>query len=194
MLNLKKSVSLFLAAAMTASMMAFPAMADETEAAEGIYWTDEIQEMLEAQGITGDFVTFDEIAVKMYVPDVLQEVELTDEDREAGYIGYFSTEDQEAQVGVMYVNADGMTVEEYAAELEGMDGVTDVEMGVLNGLDAVTYSMPDTDVAAIAFATQAGALLEFSFAPMSDEGFSSVASIMMASIMPDETAETEAEA
>ena len=43
-----------------------------------------------ASQIAGEFKTFDEISVKIWIPEVLQAVELSDEDRESGYIGYLS--------------------------------------------------------------------------------------------------------
>ncbi len=66
-----------------------------------------------AEQVDGGFQTFDEIAVKIWMPAVLQAVELTDEDKEAGYIGYYATADESAAVSVMYVNVEGMTLEEY---------------------------------------------------------------------------------
>ena len=65
-----------------------------------------------ASQIAGEFKTFDEISVKIWMPDVLKAVELSDEDREGGYIGYFMTEDESAAVAVMYVNMEGMSLEE----------------------------------------------------------------------------------
>ena len=71
-----------------------------------------------ASQIEGDFVTFDEIAVKIWMPAVFQATELTDEDVENGYIGYYMPADESAAVAVQYVNTDGMTLEEYSAKLE----------------------------------------------------------------------------
>ena len=70
---MKKLVALFLTAAMM--LCALPAFATE------INWAD-----LEAQSAEtvakGEFVTFDEISIKMWMPTVLSAVELTDEDKE----------------------------------------------------------------------------------------------------------------
>lgn len=161
-------------------------------AANELNWED-VAEAVEEAGWEGDFVSFDEIAVKMYVPDALQMTELTDEDRESGYIAYFMTEDESAAASVMYVDADGMELEEYQTYLEGEADVDEVEAGILNGVPVLTYTMPENDTACVSLATEAGYILEFAFSPISDEGFESVAQIMMASIQPDEQAEAETE-
>ena len=100
---MKKLVALFLTAAMM--LCALPAFATE------INWAD-----LEAQSAEtvakGEFVTFDEISIKMWMPTVLSAVELTDEDKEGGYIGYYMTEDESAAIAVVYADVDGMSDEE----------------------------------------------------------------------------------
>ena len=62
-------------------------------------------------------MTFDEISIKMWMPTVLAAVELTDEDKEGGYIGYYMTEDESAAIAVVYADVDGMSLEDYKAAL-----------------------------------------------------------------------------
>ena len=121
---MKKRTALFMALVMTAStMFAGTAFAEAEEAAVE---TEEAAEAAElswdmvsesAAEVEGDFVTFDEIAVKIWVPAVMQAVELTDEDVENGYIGYFSNEENTWNLAVVYANVDGMSIEDYAADL-----------------------------------------------------------------------------
>lgn len=189
----------YLAFILTGAMMfgmAYPVSAEaadseqaEAQTSNEISW-DDVSAAVEEAGWEGDFVTFDEIAIKMFVPDVLQPQELTDEDKEQGYIQYFSTEDETAAVSVMYVDTDGMDLEEYQTYLENESDVSEVEPGVINEIPVLTYTMPETNTACISISTQAGYILEFAFSPMNDEGFASVAQIMMASIQ-EETAEAE---
>lgn len=134
-----------------------------------------------ASQIEGDFVTFDEIAVKIWMPAVFQATELTDEDVENGYIGYYMPADESAAVAVQYVNTDGMTLEEYSAKLEEA-GLTGIETGTVNGLPCVSYDNTEADASSIAFTTEAGYILEVTCAPMSDEGFAAVAMMIVASI------------
>ena len=168
---MKKLVALFLTAAMM--LCALPAFATE------INWAD-----LEAQSAEtvakGEFVTFDEISIKMWMPTVLSAVELTDEDKEGGYIGYYMTEDESAAISV-----DGMSLEDYKAALAD-NGATEVEDVTVNGLPAVTYVLEESDTACIAFTTEAGYVLEVAGSPKSDEGFAAILSFVMASIQSAE--------
>lgn len=183
---MKKIVSILLAVAMVMAC-AVSAFATEAEVVE-IDWA-EIEAQAADTVAKGEFVNFDEIALVMWVPSVLAATELTDEDREQGYIAYFAPEDQSAAVSVMYVDVDGMTLEEYAATL-AENGATDIEFANVNGLAAITYVLEETDTACAAFTTEAGYIFEVAGSPKSDEGFSAILSLMMASIQ----AEAEEEA
>ena len=162
---------------LTALLLALCLMLGTTALAGEITW-DAVKEA--ASQIEGEFHTFDEIAVKIWMPAVLQAAELTDEDKEAGYIGYYATDD--AAVAVMYVDMEGMTLEEYAAQLKEDAEVSGIETGTVNGLPALSYMLKEKDVACVAFTTEMGYILEVSCAPISDEGFSAVAAIILSSI------------
>ena len=132
--------------------------------------------------IEGGFQTFDEIAVKIWMPAVLQAAELTDEDKEAGYIGYYMPADESAAVAIQYVDVEGMTLEEYEAELKNDESISEIEAGTVNGLPALSYMIKEKDTACVAFTTEKGYILEVSCAPMSDEGFASVVALIVSSI------------
>lgn len=137
------------------------------EAANTYSWADGEAAAAEV-GLTGEFVTFDEIAVKIWIPATMQQMELTDEDREEGYIGYFA--DDEASLSVMYVNMEGMSIEDYAAQLAEMEGVEQIALLDINGLPGLRYQVPENDSLNIAFATEAGYILEVIMYPLSAEG------------------------
>ena len=131
----------------------------------------------------------DEIAMKIYVPASFQQLELTDEDREEGYIAYF-TLGEEAAVAIQYVDMDGMELEEYAQVLTEEYGYECMD-AVVNGLPALAYSFTeeDTETSVLAFSTEMGYILEAVFTPTNDEGFAAVANVMMGSIQAAEAAE-----
>ena len=135
---MKKLVSLVLVAVMM--LCAVPAFATETTV---VNWAD-LQEQGAETIARGEFVVFDEIAVKMWVPAGLNAVELTDEDKESGYIAYFMPEDESAALAVMYVDANGMTLEEYKALLPDA-GATEIEDVIVNGMPAITYVLEEND-------------------------------------------------
>ena len=75
--------------------------AEETEApVTELNWSD-VKGLLDQLGLEGDFVDFDEISIKMWLPADLKEVELPDKYKEHGTIGYYETgEDAEFLDGV----------------------------------------------------------------------------------------------
>lgn len=152
------------------------------EAVEEVNWSD-VAEVIEASGVNGDFHTFDEIAVKIWIPEGLEPVELTQEDVDAGYIGYFQNE--EAALAVVYVDVDGASIEDYANSLAGMEDVENIAMLNINGLQGVRYQLPENDSLNIAFATEAGYILEVTMAPLSAEGADVVWGVVGASIQPE---------
>ena len=165
---MKKLVALILTLAMmlcVGTAFATEAEPEQTGATEAepeqtgaieINWAD-----LEEQGAEtiaqGDFVTFDEIAVKMWMPNALAAVELTDDDKAQGYIGYYQPE----------------------------DAATEMEDVVINGMEAVSYVLEESDTACVSFVTEAGFIFEVSGSPKSDENFAALLSMVMASIQAE---------
>lgn len=150
-------------------------------AENAINWED-VSSTLEEAGVTGQFVTFDEIAVKIFIYDGMNAQELTDEDREKGYIGYFAAEDGSA-IAVQYVNVNGLSLEDYAAQLAEA-GATEVELGTVNGLPCVNY-VNGTNLN-LAFATQMGYILEVTVGPVEDDNSRIAASFVLASVQAAE--------
>lgn len=163
-------------------LMMSVALGEETAT---LNWEDMVP-VLEAGGVNGEFYTFDEIAVKIWLPEGLLPVELTDADKEKGYIGYFMPEDESAQMAVMYVNVDGTTLEEYAQNLASLEDVTEIEMGTVNGFPCVAYQLPAQDSISIAFTTEAGYILEVTCAPLSEENAELVWRAVISSIQAAE--------
>ena len=131
-------------------------------------WTD-IEPQIEANGISGDFYTFDQIALTVWIPSELEPETLTDDDLENGYIAYFSGDD--AVVAVVYMYANGIDLDEYKEVLAGYEDVSDIEEISVNGVPAISYTVPNDDTVNVSFATEAGYILEFTFFPMSDKSF-----------------------
>ena len=131
----------------------------------------------------GEFKTFDEISVKIWIPATLVEIELSEEDRQNGYIGYIQREDGSAAIAVQYVDMNGLTLEDYQALLQ-QNGVAETEPGTVNGLPALSYEYNGNGV--VAFTTELGYILEVSCGPLADETFAEEASIAMCSIQAAE--------
>ncbi len=195
MVNMKKIASLFVAAAMTFTLAAVPAYAEETEAAEMVEleWTSDIEAALEEAGMTGSFYTFDDIAVQFYLPDVFSEFEVSDEQADTGMVSLFGTDDEAAAVAISRVDDQGLSLEEFKDALAQTEGISDPEIAMVNGIEMVSYTNDGTDSVGAVFATDGNEFVEFTFSPASDEGFNQVAQLIVLSIQPEEAAETEAE-
>ena len=184
---MKKLFALILAALMVLGCAAV-ASAEQAQTLQ-LNWEEyaaEIEASEEAKAtLAGDFVTMEEIALKLYIPAAFEQVELTDEDREAGYIAYFAM-GEDMGIGIQYVDADGMSLEEYA-QLLTEDSI-ECTNAVVNGLPALAYSFTEDDreTSVLAFSTEKGYILEIAFAPTNDEGFAAVAAVLMASVQAAE--------
>lgn len=184
---MKKLFALILAVLMVLGCVAV-ASAEQAQTLQ-LNWEEyaaEIEASEEAKAtLAGDFVTMEEIALKLYIPTAFEQVELTDEDREAGYIAYFAM-GEDMGIGIQYVDADGMSLEEYAQRLTE-DGI-ECTNAVVNGLPALAYSFTEDDreTAVLAFSTEKGYILEISFVPANDKGFAAVATVVMASVQAAE--------
>ncbi len=149
-------------------------------------WNDTFGPAIEAGEVAGNFVTIEQVGLKIWLPEGLEAVELDEESIAAGYIAYFTEESDGATVAVQYVNMDGMSLEDYAETIKGIEGVAEVEMIIVNGLPAVNYDMPASDSTTNAFATEAGYILEITMYPISAEGAEYVWGAVGASIQAAE--------
>ena len=167
--------------AMLFALSVSAAAAPATTAENALTWED-FEADVKAAGIDADFVQIGDLNLMMWLPSVFSEAELTEEDIQNGYVSYLVTDDESAVIAIMRKDL-GMSLEEWEQELPDY-GVTDAEMGIVNGFQALMYSVPEDDTMCLDFETESGEVLEFTFYPMSDEGYQAVAAIIMASIQP----------
>ena len=137
-----------------------------------------------ASDIDGSWYVFNDIALEYWIPDIFVDQDLTEEDGEE-MLAKYELADGSAAIYAQYLTGyDGATMDEVIATLEA-NGAQDIERCVLNGLDAVSFSVADADAVYVMFVTESGNYVQFIFAPASDEGFASVAQLVTASIMPE---------
>ena len=132
-------------------------------------WSD-FQSSLEEAGYAGYSFEPAEVPVRIWIPDTLWQTELTEEDREEGYIGYFENEEEGQAMAVMYVDMGGMDLDAYIRILEEEDA-TGIRRAQINGTEAVFYDIEAEDTAVASFAADDGYNLELSFRPASDASF-----------------------
>ena len=165
---MKKVFALVLALCL---MLGCTALADNE-----ISW-EQVAPMLEAAGVTGQFYTFEQISVAVFIPEGASPAELPDE----SYIGYFTSDDGDNDaIAVQYVNVEGMSLEDYKAALEATEGVTELEAGTVNGLECLSYEYNNCLVCS--FTTQMGYILEVVVGPLADDAEKVAAGFVLASI------------
>ena len=151
---------------------------------------EESESIIQDIDLDGRFVTFDEIDAKVWLPDLYEECELTEEDLEEGYIGYYMTAEPEDNgeyciVDMLYFDADCDSAEEYRDALLEW-GYDSAELVELNGYEAVMYLDEEDgyDYWAIALATESGNIFEVSVHPVSSDEYVAVAYVILSSVQP----------
>ena len=155
----------------------FPAQADE------INWV-ELEPFAADAGLTGRFHILEDVGLKLWLPDAYSRMELTQEVIENEFIAYFSTADNASAVGVTCTMADVPDLESYAGMLPELKA-QDLSLDTINGMDAVSCIIPDSESYNVAFMPVPGQLLEFVLTPVSDDSSAYTASLIAASIQSE---------
>ena len=181
-MKLKRILAAITAAVITLSSASLPAFAETAAASasvKALTWDDSYPG---TYGITGAFTELPEAKFKVFIPDNIQPIELTDADRQQGFIAFYGSADQSLLFAVQYLNGNGMTMDSYQAYLEGEADISEVERGIINGLEFITYEMPDKDGAYMDYLAPDGTITEFCFTGVSNETYFSDVAMIVASI------------
>ena len=92
-------------------------------------------------------------------------MELSDKDREDGFIAYFSQSDNSHIISAVYVDTGLTTQEEYAKALETIEGVSDISAITVNGLPAVFYNLKENETSTVAIIEGNGNIFELTVYP-----------------------------
>ena len=157
-------------------------------------WSD-MEEVIKASGVSGRFVTFDEVALTFWLPDEFEDV-LEEEDKDDDFIGIYMTEDGEGYVSVTYEESDWDTLEEMRDDYISQE-VDGVELVTINGLDALEYLLKDDESDGIywceSMLTDGGNLVTVTVYPLTDneDDYYLLFSIL-SSIQPEDAVEKAA--
>lgn len=163
-----------------------PNTTDDEEDLFAITW-EEAEKQKDELKLEGRYVTFDEVAVKMWIPEEYQNALIDPADYEEGLIAGFMTEDESSGFRVEYVDAEGKDLEALTGELEKDKRYSDIDKTVVNGNTGVIYNDDEEDLSTIVFETKKGCFFKVTMMPVSDEEFQKTAILVFASI----TAEKE---
>ncbi|MBQ7487309.1 MAG: hypothetical protein IJT77_07435 [Clostridia bacterium] len=163
-------------------VMSLSAAFAEEEVPE-INWAD-YEADVASLGYGTNFITFDDVAVKMWMPDIMVQYEVDDESRASGVIDLYGNEDGSAGMVAMLIDGKYDDITELADEISKSS--EDVEVAILNGLGVLTYTTPDDpDTRYVAFLVESGEVFMLGLYPMTNETFETLASCMVASIQPE---------
>jgi len=135
-----------------------------------------------AAELGGDFVEFESIGYKMYIPAGFQSVDVPEEAANAGVAALLTN--GTVNFSVSLISLEDMTPENYFAALQEA-GATDIELGRINGIEAVTYMLPANGVqtANVAITTADDSIMiTFAFAPFDNEDLQAELPVIIASI------------
>ena len=163
------------------ALLPFAVMAET--ATETITWDEVGAPMAEAAGIEGDFYAMEELNLAIWLPDELNEVEITEEDAAEGILSVLTDEEGSCALIITCVNQEGITLEELlASAIE--DGMKEPELVNINGLDALCYTDAENNAGCIALVYTDGDVVIFSFTPIDVEGADVIFGLIMSSLMP----------
>ena len=173
---MKKALALILSLMIVAAAaMAF--------AEEKILNWSEMEESAAQAG--GEFQSFDAAGLKVWIPASVREVELTDENRETGYVGYYAAENDSLIVAVVYLKIEITTREDYIKALEGIDEVSNITNITVNGIPAVLYDLEAEQTSTVSVIRENGNVFEITVFPTSDDDSRAAARMIFSSIQQD---------
>ena len=155
------------------------------ENASEMNWTD-VEPTLTEQGLTGDFAVLDQLGLKVWLPEGLNAVEVSEADAAAGRLALFTDADNTAYLAVDALHVDGMTLDQYYENAKATEGLSDVEMVTVNGLNAVVYKSESMDFWNASLVDTNSNIITFVMGPASEDGSQIVFSVIVASIQPAE--------
>jgi len=142
-------------------------------------------EEIEEYGLEGSFITFDEIGLKMWLPDILAPAEIpAEQPNQDIFLGYYETDAGDSYASVVFQPSE-ITLEDYKELLGSLgDLIEDADEYVINGIPCLVYFIPSGDSMCVSTIIEGQGLAEFAFAPVSEEEFGVYSELMAISIQP----------
>ena len=129
-----------------------------------------------------EYIILTEVGMKIWIPASLESEALTAEDREDGYIAYFTGGGGTKAMAIQCFAVGKLTLEEFSEYL--MDDNVETEYVTINGLRWLRYPLPENDSMSYAYSDEAVFVLEITFAPMSDAEFAALMETVLSSVQP----------
>lgn len=174
---MKKLIALL--ALLCVVLMPFSAMAEEPAT---LNWEDS-EALLADSELTGEFYSLSDMGLKIWLPEGLNVVDITEEEAAAGCYTKMTDEEQSCVFSIYAVHVDGMTLEQ-AYQNAVDNGMKEPEIDIINGIYAVSYESEETNEGAIVLVDTNSNLIIFTFSPFNDDLGRLLFYIIGSSIMP----------
>jgi len=158
---------------------------EETDETPEYYWED-LEPYVEALGLEGGFYSLRYFGLDMWVPDDMEFQELTDEAIDKGIIAYATDEDESRELMILNLVYDQQieSLYDWQDALKEQEGIENSVICYVNDLIVLEYMLPDKDCFVCDLRVTDGSILEFIWAPFSDEAYAVNAGFMSNSLMP----------
>ena len=121
-----------------------PAMAQAQEIVE-IDWED-YKGGLDSTATHGDFIDIEEAGIRLFIPELLNPMDLPEALSSSGYLAYFRSDDYSMMVVISKETAEGKTPADFVEEMRGY--IPEIELTgryKINGIDAAIFEDPSHD-------------------------------------------------
>ena len=158
---------------------------EETDETPEYYWED-LEPYVEALGLEGGFYSLRYFGLDMWVPDDMEFQELTDEAIDKGIIAYATDEDESRELMILNLVYDQPieSLYDWQDALKEQEGIENSVICYVNDLIVLEYMLPEKDCFVCDLRVTDGSILEFIWAPFSDEAYAVNAGFMSNSLMP----------
>ena len=134
------------------------------------YSYEDILEEVDGKEMEEGFTTFEEVGLKMWIPEGYEDV-LEEDDKEEGCIGFFMNEEG-ASIILTLDEAETDNAKDQVAFLQE-EGLQDAELVLVNGLEAAEYTIPEDGDDGVFWClemiTKEGELLNITIYPVTED-------------------------
>ena len=172
---MKKMIAIL--ALLCAVALSFTAVAEGTV----ITWDEVGAPAVESMELAGDFFAMEQLGLAVWLPEGMEEVEVSEEDAAAGRLCLVA--DDTCAFIVDAVHVDGMTLDQ-AYENAVASGMIEPEIVNVNGLDTLSYENAEINAGCVVLVDTNSNMIIFSFTPFDSEEAKVVFGVIMSSLMP----------
>lgn len=177
---MKKIIAAALALALL--LLSLPASFAAGETVTEVRW-ETYESLIAESGIEASFYPLGDTGVRVWIPHLFKSINITDEYAARGVIAAFSLDDASGFIEVILLEGGTATIQSTYADMQELKLYP--ALADINGMEAVTCMVPDTDVYSLMVMFEPGRFLQFLFYPMANSAMNSLTAIIASSIQKE---------